>query len=208
MKSVSGYLQDTVQSVQTLLGNSKETNGPEGTVASKTIRSVNMINQGLARLQSNIAKINPELRVNPEALLTVKVEKLHAISHFKNPTCTLLHYAKDFGTTALESAKRMTHWSAFYFTHSTSYYPVPSTQCHLQDFPRMTQQNLPVMSLADQDLMGNWANTHGKCVRQRTVRQETTKYKAGTLPLNMYQTAVHRGERLEFAPVERVRRTT
>ena len=52
-----------------------------------------------------------------------------------------------------------------------------------------------------EDLMRNWANTHGKCVRQRTVLQETTKYKAGTLPLNMYQTAVHRGE---FAPVEGV----
>ena len=52
MKSVSGYLQGTVQSVQTLLGNSKETSGPEGAVASKTIRSVNMINQGLARLQT------------------------------------------------------------------------------------------------------------------------------------------------------------
>ena len=26
---------------------------------------------------------------------------------------------------------------------------------------------------------------------------QTTKYKAGTLPLNMYQTAVHRGERLD-----------
>ena len=59
----------TVQSVQTLLGNSKKTNGPEGTVASKTIRSVNMIKQGLTRLQSNIAKINPELTLNPEALL-------------------------------------------------------------------------------------------------------------------------------------------
>ena len=68
----------------------------------------------------------------------------------------------------------------------------------------MTQQTLPVMSSADQDLMRNWANTHGKCVRQCTVRQETTKYKAGTLPLNMYQTAVQRGERVEFAPVERV----
>lgn len=111
---------------------------------------------------------------------------------------------QDFGTTALESAKRMTQWSAFYFTHSTSYYPVPLTQIYLQDFPRMMQQNLPVMSSADQDLMRNWANTHGKCVRQRTIRQETTKYKAGTLPLNMHQTAVHRGERLEFAPVERV----
>ena len=60
------------------------------------------------------------------------------------------------------------------------------------------------MSSADQDLMRNWANTHGKCVGQRTVRQETTKCNAGTLRLNRYQTAVHRGERLEFAPVERV----
>lgn len=34
MRSVPGYLQGTDQSVQTLLGNSKETNGPEGTVAS------------------------------------------------------------------------------------------------------------------------------------------------------------------------------
>ena len=109
---------------------------------------------------------------------------------------------QDLGTTALESAKRMTQWSSFYFTHSTSYYPVPSTQIHLPDFPRMTQQNLLVMSSAYQDLMRNWANTHGKCVRQCTVRQETTNY--GTLPLNMYQTAIHRGEWLEFAPVERV----
>ena len=132
MKSVSGYLQGTVQSVQTLLGTSK-TNGPEGTVASKTI---------------NIAKINPELTVKPEAPLTVKIENLLAVSHFKHQICKQIHYARDFETTALESAKRMTQWSSFYFTHPTSYYPVPSTQIHFQDFPRMTQQNLPVMSSA------------------------------------------------------------
>jgi len=34
--------------------------------------------------------------------------------------------------------------------------------------------------------MREWAVQHAKCVRQRTVRQETTKFKAGTLPLNMY----------------------
>ena len=54
-------------------------------------------------------------------------------------------------------------------------------------------------------LMRNWANTHGKCVRQRAVRQEASKYKAGTLPLP--QTAVHRGERLEFAPIGKSRTT-
>ena len=123
----------------------------------------NTINQRLARLQSNIAKINPELTVNPEVLLTVKVENLHAVSYFKHPTCMQLDYARDFRTTALESAKRMTQWSAFYFTHSTSYYPVPSTQIHLQDFPRMTQQNLPVMSSVMSSVMRNWANTHSKC---------------------------------------------
>ena len=132
MKSVSGYLQGTVQSVQTLLGTSK-TNGPEGTVASKTI---------------NIAKINPELTVKPEAPLTVKIENLLAVSHFKHQICKQIHYARDFETTALESAKRMTQWSSFYFTHPTSYYPVPSTQIHFQDFPRITHQNLPVMSSA------------------------------------------------------------
>ena len=68
----------------------------------------------------------------------MKVENLHAVSHFKHPTCIQLHYARDFGTTALESAKRI-----------------------------------------------------------RKKEEQTIKYKAGTLPLNMYQTAVHRGERLE-----------
>ena len=158
-----------------------------------------MINQGLARLQKSRT-----LQLTLKLSSPSKLRTFNAVSQFKHPTCMQLHHARDFGTTAQESAKRITQWSAFYFTHSTSYYPVPSIQIHLQDFPRITQQNLPVMSSADQDLMRNWANTHGKCVIQRAVRQETTKYKAGSLRLNMYQTAVHRGERLEFSPVERV----
>ena len=93
-----------------------------------------MINQGLASLHSNIVIINPELTDKPEALLIVKVENLHAVLHFKHPTCMQLHYASDFETTALESVKRMTQWSAFYFTRSTSYYPVPWTKIHLQAF--------------------------------------------------------------------------
>ena len=54
----------------------------------------------------------------------------------------------------------------------------------------------------DQNLMRKWANDHGKCDRQRIVRQETTKFKAVTLPLNMYETAVHGGERFDFAQNE------
>ena len=93
-----------------------------------------------------------------------------------------------------------TTWSGRVFGHLWpatifSFIMAEAHQVHQRDIRDVT-------SSADQDLMRKWANTHGKCVRQRTVRQETTKYKAGTLPLNMYQTAVHRGERLECAPVE------
>merc|ERR1712208_143186 len=35
--------------------------------------------------------------------------------------------------------------------------------------------------------MSNWATEYGKPVRQRTARQETTKKKAGTLPLYVYR---------------------
>ena len=70
----------------------------------------------------------------------------------------------------LESAKQMTQWSAFYFTHSTSYYPVPSSQIRMQDFPTMKQQNHPYTHSNDQGLIRKLANDHGKCVRQRTVR--------------------------------------
>ena len=37
--------------------------------------------------------------------------------------------------------------------------------------------------------MREWALQHGKSVRQRTVRQEITKFKAGTFPLNMYRSS-------------------
>ena len=36
--------------------------------------------------------------------------------------------------------------------------------------------------------MRAWAKMHGKSVRQRNVRQDNTMDKAGTLPLNLYET--------------------
>ena len=45
-----------------------------------------------------------------------------------------------------------------------------------------------------------WAAEYGKCVNQKSVRQETTQYKAGTLPLNMYQTRDIPRDRIVFVP--------
>ena len=40
----------------------------------------------------------------------------------------------------------------------------------------------------------NWAAESGRLVRQRSVRQDTTKYNAGTLPLNAYRTPLQPGD--------------
>lgn len=59
------------------------TNGPQGTVTSKTARSVSLVEKGLARLENIFAPINPEFKIKPE------VENLHAVTYSKHQTCTV-----------------------------------------------------------------------------------------------------------------------
>ena len=77
--------------------------------------------------------------------------------------------------------------SANYFTHANSYYPVPQTKVSLRDIPNIKHLPVCVMSKQDQDSMRQWANEHGKAVRQLSVHQDNTKHAAGTLSLNMYR---------------------
>ena len=77
------------------------TNGPEGTVSKKTQVSLELLEQGMARLQNNL-KSNEDylgdLDLRTLRILATIVENLHAVSHFKNETFTALQYARDFGT--------------------------------------------------------------------------------------------------------------
>ena len=44
--------------------------------------------------------------------------------------------------------------------------------------------------------MQEWAQEHGKAVRQLTIRQANTKHASGTLPLNMYRNELPVGGRI------------
>ena len=46
--------------------------------------------------------------------------------------------------------------------------------------------------------MRHQASDNGRAVRQRIVRQETTKCKAGTLPLNMYHSSYTPADKVVF----------
>ena len=165
VKSVCSYCSGTIENVKSKQGITGTTNGPQGTIASKTAVSLTLLEKGLERLDENIDKWSPGYCIKPEVCLTIQVENVHAVSHFKHPTCTQLEYARDFGSSMKESLKRATKWSAFYFTHADSYYPVPQTKVTLRNIPKIKRLPVGAMSKHDQDSMRQWASEHGKAVR-------------------------------------------
>ncbi|CAC5396111.1 unnamed protein product [Mytilus coruscus] len=159
-----------------------------------------MIESELENLLTVITSYNINYQIDLRSLLTVQVEILHATSHFKEQFPTCLQYARNLFDTVHESVKRVVNWSAYYFTYPQPYYPVPQSIMQLTDMPSVRPLS-PIIALAayEQATTKNWVNDFGKCVRQRTVRQETTKFKAGTLPLNMYhQSVVQLGKKVIF----------
>ena len=61
------------------------------------------------------------------------------------------------------------------------------------------------MSKEDQKLMRDWRDSYGKPIRQRTVRNQTTKDNVGTLPLFAYTAAPPTPKPVDFGEVLHVR---
>ena len=90
------------------------------------------------------------------------------------------------------SLKRTTKWGAKYFTHEKLYYPVPKSSMELGDVNVM--KTPPVVSIDPQieTAMKELVDRY-RPVRQRTVRSETTKDKAGALPPAVYSSQPREG---------------
>ena len=89
--------------------------------------------------------------------------------------------ATDFDTISKESLMRITKWGAKYFTHPSPYNP-------FKDVRFMTPLPPDELSKGEEQTMKDWLENY-RSVRQRTVRSETTKDKAGTPPPAVYSNA-------------------
>ena len=92
-------------------------------------QSLELLKKVLCQLTDNVRCINPQYfeNVNLATLLTTQVDNLHAVTHFKHETCSVLQYAQDFRTIVKESLKRTTFWPGKYLTHDRSCYTVPES---------------------------------------------------------------------------------
>ena len=201
---IDNYARVTVSKVKERyqLSETSATNDPQGTVSQKTQTSVSLLKKGSDRLYMDVMDVNPEFAddILLETLLTTQVENLHAVSHFKHETFTVLQYAQDFGTIVKESIKRTSRWAAKYYTHDRSYYPVPQSAVPLSSVATMTLLPSEGITPGMEEQIREWLESY-RPVRQRTVRSETTNDKAGALPPAVYvvqPTGNEPDERLRF----------
>ena len=100
--------------------------------------------------------------------MTLDVENLHSVVHHKSGVSTALQYIRDCGSTAKESLKQTTAWSAYYYTSRGLWYPVPERSLAMFEIPSMSQTSVVKASKDEISVMREWARAHGSSVRQRS----------------------------------------
>ena len=84
-------------------------NGPQGSVSAKAMKSVELMEWALRRLNH----ITGELKYTKSNLLscmTLDVENIHLTVHTKQVNMSMLEYTRSFGATMREALKRITIW--------------------------------------------------------------------------------------------------
>lgn len=186
VRKCKSMLNEITTDIKDSTGITQTLNGPEGHVSAKTVSSVNMLEWGLQKLFENLKEFGYQ-DTNLLSCMTLDVENCHSTVHVKQANLSMLEYSRSFGQTMKESVKRVTKWAAYYHTSRKTWYPKPEEGILFSQVPTMNPLPVVEMSQADCDVLRNWVSSYGAAVRQRTVRQETTMAKHGTLPEFMYQ---------------------
>jgi len=143
------FLEGTVSTVQTNL----------------SLKSVQMIYNQRNRLDDKLKSTTKDIHVDLLVCLTTQVENLHAVGHFKDQCATSLNYSRNMGNTVYESIKRITSWAAYYFTHPTSYYPIPDSSIPLKHISKLSHLGKTRhLNSTQEQIMREWAVQHSKCV--------------------------------------------
>ena len=118
---------------------SKHLNGPDRSVAGVAMKSVQLISRVLNRL-NEITEVYSYRNVNLLFYLTLDVEHFHSSRHFKSTVLSMQKYCRKFGSTVKESIKRISKWSAHYYTRK-NWYQSPDNAINLKDIPLFEKKN-------------------------------------------------------------------
>ena len=209
LNTVDEYIKATVMNVKETnnLRKDSTTNGPQGTVSQKTQTSIELLLNDAKSLMSKLTNVNPIYKdtIDWKTLLATIVDNLHAVSHFKHEAFVALQYAtlRHYIEGIVEANNEV--GGEILYTPS-SYFPVTQTGMSFKDVRFMTPLPPGEVSKGEEQTMKDWLENY-RPVRQRTVRSETTKDKAGTLPPAVYSNANPNATARVFFPADQVEQT-
>ena len=88
-----------------------------------------MLKCGLEKLQQ-VLEFHGYDALNLLSCMTLDVENfILSVVYHKDPLCTVLDYARNFGNAAKEGLKRVNHCAAIHFTNPKPWYPMPNIAC-------------------------------------------------------------------------------
>ena len=205
LTELSSVVDLWVNEVQEKMGRKAATQGPQGTISSKSKRSVEILSESLCSLRDFLKDVNPGFNsfLKLVATLTLVVENFFSQMRSRNDMPTALEFAHLFAPTIRESLKQLTDIGFVYYTSPHSYYEVPDeTKLPFRDLPSLSVPLSVEMAKDDQRLMRDWRDSFGKPVRQLTVRNQSTKDNVGTLPLFAYTTPDQPPRPLDFSTTD------
>ena len=199
------YQEQSCLVVQTINQTQRKTQGPDGTISHQTLESIRMILTGMNEVKDNIVSVNRSYLplINDKSLVSLFVENLfEKMRGGQTATPMVYDFALRFNRATKETLKSVTDTGFNYFTNEKASYYLRSKVDHfsvkyaeLPKMPKSAAGNLPANQATQ---MRNWVALHGKSVRQLTTRNTSTKNKAGTLPVNLYDTPKPKEVLLDF----------
>ena len=94
LETLDNFLKETFENVMSTFEKGCKPSGIMGTVSSQTLSSVRMILEGLRALEQLLKEPSPNYKIDVYTCLTVQVQNLHAMDHFKEQFPSLLQYAQ------------------------------------------------------------------------------------------------------------------
>ena len=93
--------------------------------------------------------------------MTLDVEHFHATTHYKTPVIAMLQYCRSFGESVEGNVKKLSNWSAHYFTNHRSWYPLAENTVSFHDIPQLSQLPAVKISSKDQQVLIEVSNVYG-----------------------------------------------
>lgn len=185
LSSVSSFEKD-IRKTETNLPVSLT--GAHGFVSTKSFVSLQLTKWSLEKLSETCSSFKYN-QTNMLSMMTLSVEHFHSTTHTKQVLMSQLQYAREFMTSVKESLKRLHPWSVHYFTsRKGSWYPATESSIDFNELSGVLPKKHIAVQIPknEEEKLRVLADSYTRAVRQRSVRQETTMAKCGTLPTYLY----------------------